>query len=101
MRYRVWIANDAKAEIKRLPGHMRQQIHQSIRDLSLDPHPHDSKPMRSPVNIEVEVRRLRLDNWHVIYVVDASAEEVGVLAIRKRPPYDYNDLPDLLADIQE
>jgi hypothetical protein len=33
--------------------------------------------------------------------VDASAEEVGVLAVRKRPPYDYDDLLDLLAGIQE
>jgi mRNA interferase RelE/StbE len=80
---------------------MRQRIRQSIRDLSLDPHPHDSRPMRSPITIEVEIRRLRLDSWRVVYVVDASAEEVGVLAIRKRPPYEYSDLPDLLAGIHE
>jgi hypothetical protein len=33
--------------------------------------------------------------------VDEAAAQVGVLAVRKRPPYDYDDLPDLLAGLQE
>ncbi len=45
------------------------------------------------------MRRLRLDRWRVIYVVDDNWEEVGVLAIRKRPPYDYSDLDELLSDL--
>jgi mRNA-degrading endonuclease RelE of RelBE toxin-antitoxin system len=99
MSYQVWIADDAKGEIKRLPGNMRQRIPQAIRDLSLDPRPHDSRPMKSPLITELELRRLRLERWRVIYIVDEQAAEVGVLAVRKRPPYDYSDLPDLLAEI--
>jgi mRNA interferase RelE/StbE len=101
MSYHVWIKDEAKGEIKQLPGHMRQRIRQAIHDLSLEPHPDDSRPMKSPVGTELELRRLRLDRWRVIYIVDEQALEVGVLAVRKRPPYDYSDLPNLLAGIEE
>jgi len=57
--------------------------------------------MRSPIVLDVEVRRLRLEYWRIIYVVDDQVAQVGELAIRKRPPYNYDDLPDLLAGLQE
>ena len=101
MHYQLWIEDQAKAEVERLPGHMRQRIRQAIRHCSQEPRPHDSRAMRSPVAVEVEVRRLRLEHWRIIYIVDEAASEVGVLAIRKRPPYDYDDLPELLAGLQE
>jgi hypothetical protein len=31
MRYQLWIEDEAKAEIKRLPGHMRQRIRRPYR----------------------------------------------------------------------
>ena len=49
----------------------------------------------------LEVRRLRLEHWRVVYIVDEQSAGVGVLAIRKRPLYDYNDLPELLAGLQD
>src|SRR5689334_8318339 len=101
MPYQLWIEDQAKAEVERLPGNVRQRIHQAIHSLKLEPRPHASRAMRSPVAIDVEVRRLRLEHWRIIYVVDEQASEVGVLAIRKRPPYDYSDLPDFLAGLQE
>ncbi len=101
MPYQLWIEDQAKAEVERLPGHVRQRIHQAIRSLRLESRPHGSRVMRSPIAIDVEVRRLRLEHWRIIYVVDEPASEVGVLAIRKRPPYDYGDLPELLAGLQE
>ena len=101
MSYQLWIEDQAKAEVERLPGHVRQRIHQAIRSLKLEPRPHGSRAMRLPIAIDVEVRRLRLEHWRVIYVVDEAAAQVGVLAVRKRPPYDYDDLPDLLAGLQE
>jgi mRNA-degrading endonuclease RelE of RelBE toxin-antitoxin system len=101
MPYRLWIEDQAKAEVNRLPGHMRQRIRQAIRGLSLEPRPHDSRALQSSAAIELEVRRLRLEYWRVIYVVDEQSAEVGVLAIRKWPPYDYSDLAELLAGLQE
>ena len=101
MTYQLWIEDQAKAEVVRVPGHVRQRIRQAIRSLSREPRPHDSRAMRSPIAIDVEVRRLRLEQWRVIYVVDEEAAQVGMLAIRKRPPYKYDDLPDLLSGLQE
>jgi mRNA-degrading endonuclease RelE of RelBE toxin-antitoxin system len=101
MPYQLWIEDQAKAEVNRLPGHTRQRIRQAIRGLSLEPRPHDSRALQSSAAIELEVRRLRLEHWRVIYVVDEQSAEVGVLAIRKRPPYDYSDLAELLAGLQE
>jgi hypothetical protein len=31
--------------------------------------------------------------------VDEERSEIGVLAVRKRPPYDYGDLQRLLAEL--
>ena len=78
MRYQLWIEDEAKTEIRRLPGHMRQRIHQAVQGLC---------------------NELRLNRWRVVYVVDEEWSEVGVLAVRKRPPYDYRDLPELLAEL--
>jgi mRNA interferase RelE/StbE len=101
MPYQLWIEDQAKSEVERLPGHMRQRIRQAIRTLSYEPRPHDSRAMRSPVTIDGEIRRVRLEQWRIIYIVDEQASEVGVLAVRKRPPYNYDDLPELLAGLQD
>ncbi len=56
--------------------------------------------MKLPADVELEVRRLRLEQWRVIYIIDEAWTEVGVLAVRKRPPYNYEDLAVLLADLE-
>jgi mRNA-degrading endonuclease RelE of RelBE toxin-antitoxin system len=99
MGYQLWIEDEARVEIKRLPGHMRQRIHQAVQSLRDEPRPHHSHKLTTPEHITLEVRRLRLDRWRVVYVVDEEWSEVGVLAVRKRPPYDYRDLPGLLAEL--
>lgn len=98
MSYRLWVEDEAKAEVKRLPGHMRQRMRRAIRDLADEPRPHNSREMSRPegVTLDVELRRLRLERWRAIYIVDEEWHEVGVLAVRKRPPYDYEDLVALL-----
>jgi len=93
MRYQIWIEDKAKVEVRQLPGHMRQRIRRAIQGLGSEPRPHYSRKMRAPEEIKLELRRLRLDRWRVIYVVDEKSTQVGVLAVRKRPPYDYKDLP--------
>jgi mRNA interferase RelE/StbE len=45
---------------------------------------------------EVEIRRLRLDPYRILYAVNAAESWVWVLAVRRRPPYDYADLSDLI-----
>ena len=43
---------------------------------------------------------IRTGDWRVVYAVSDSAQWVWVLAVRKRPPYDYGDLEQLLATIE-
>ena len=99
MRYHLWVKNEAKAEIKRLPGHVRQRIRRIVESLGHEPRPHFSRELRAPQETKLEPRRVRLDHWRVIYVVDEEWSEVGVLAVRERPPYDYTDLVELLAEL--
>ena len=89
--YKVYIENEAKAEIRSLPGHVRQRVSRAIRELVDDPTPHASRPLQVP-GIAVDVRRIRIDRWRVIYTIDPEWEEIIVYAVRKRPPYNYHDL---------
>src|SRR5215216_3025610 len=100
MPYQLWIEDQAKAEVNRLPGHMRQRIRLAIRGLSLEPRPHDSRALRSSSAIDLEVRRLRIEHRRVVYVVDEQLSEVGVLAVRKRPHMIIATCPSYYQDFK-
>ena len=99
MPYELWIRDEARNEIGRLPGHMRQRVRRAVQNLASEPRPPQSRPMKASAGLDVEVRRIRLERWRLIYVVDEAWSEVGVLAVRRRPPYDYRDLSELLAGL--
>ena len=40
----------------------------------------------------------QLDKWRIVYVVIETDSTVDVVAVRKRPPYDYGDLAVLLEE---
>jgi len=40
MLYQLWIKDEAKAEIGKLPGHMRAQVRRAIESLRLAPRPY-------------------------------------------------------------
>ncbi|MBN1139993.1 MAG: type II toxin-antitoxin system RelE/ParE family toxin [Anaerolineae bacterium] len=94
-RYTVYVTPPAWKEIKTLPGHMRQRVKQVIDRLVDDPRPHNSVVLRAPED-ERELWRLRLDRWRIVYAVTEAEKMVDILAVRKRPPYDYGDLEELL-----
>ena len=98
MNYRLDISPAAQDEIKRLPGTVRQRIRRAIKDFAVDPRPPHSKRLDFQLP-EAEPRRLRLEHWRIIYVVIEDVQQVAVLAVRRRPPYDYADLPELLHDV--
>jgi mRNA-degrading endonuclease RelE of RelBE toxin-antitoxin system len=64
--YRVWIRDEAKAEVRRLPGHMRQRVRQLILALSQEPRPPATRQLRLPEGVELEVRRARMDRYRLI-----------------------------------
>ena len=102
-RYTVYITPSALREVKDLPGYVRPRVRLAIADLENNPHPPGSKPldlsdMEGHTEIEREVCRLRIEKWRVLYAIAEAEKAVDVLAIRKRPPYDYGDLAQLLEE---
>lgn len=95
--YSVYVVPRAWTEIGDLPGHIRQRVKRAIDALARHPRPHGSKRL-STVELEHELRRLRLDRWRVVYAITETDKAVDVLAVRRRPPYDYGDLEALVAE---
>jgi len=86
-----------------LPGKVRQQIRRAIDALATEPRPAHSKPLNLEgldVPAAVEVHRLQLDRWRIVYAVNEDEKWVWVLAVRQRPPYNYEDLEALLKNLE-
>ena len=101
-RYDVWIEPAVHQARKRLPGRFRQRVKRAIAALADDPRPPNSRALDvSDLDVppDVELRRIRMDPWRMVYAVNDAEAWVWVLAVRKRPPYDYEDLEELLAEI--
>ena len=102
-RYDVWIEPAVYQVRKRLPGRFRQRVKRAIAALADDPRPPNSRALDvSDLDVppDVELRRIRMDPWRMVYAVNDAEAWVWVLAVRKRPPYDYEDLEELLAEIR-
>lgn len=98
-RYVVYITPQAIHEIKDLPGNMRQRVKRAVSRLADDPYPSRSKELSTPEETKVKLRRIRLGKWRILYAVTEADRIVDVIAVRKRPPYDYGDLESLLAEV--
>ena len=84
-------------DLKHLPGSMRRQIIKAIDGLEQDSRPAESKQL-DLASDQHELRRLRLGHWRIVYLI--VDEQPLVLAIRRRPPYDYTDLTSLIEEIE-
>lgn len=93
-RYTVYVTPDARREMRDLPGNVRQRTRRAIDALANDPRPARSKQLHAPGSIEL--RRLRLDRWRIVYAITEADKIVDVLTVRKRPPYDYKDVAQLV-----
>lgn len=98
-RFTVYVTPAAWKEMKNLPGKMRHRIRRAVDDLREDPRPAQSKALDLE-GVRSEVRRLRIEAWRVVYAVSETERVLDVLAVRKRPPYDYGDLATLLEKYQ-
>lgn len=98
----LWVDPPALTELRALPGHMRQRVRRIVRSLALIPRPVNSHALAlAPAEADlcppgVEIRRLRLESWRIVYAIDNEWQTVTVLAIRRRPPYQYDDLAQLI-----
>lgn len=99
---RLWVEPAVIDEIAALPGNMRQRIRRVVRDLPQAPRPAHSRALDIPKDLAlagIEARRLRMEHWRMIYVIDQDLDLITVLAVRRRPPYNYDDLQELLSSL--
>ncbi len=40
-----------------------------------------------------------VEHWRIVYAVIMEFEVVAILAVRRRPPYQYEDLTELFTDL--
>ena len=102
--YQLWLEAEVHESRKYLPGKVRQRIKRLIDRLVNQPRPTISKILVTEdlaVPLQIEIRRIRLDNWRIIYAVNDTEKWVWVLAIRQRPPYDYEDFAELASRLLE
>lgn len=103
--YKIWMQPRVHAVRGRLPGTMRQRIRRAIDELAQEPRPSTSEALTLPdsvdvrIKVEWETRRIKLDDWRIVYAISETWREVAVLSVRQRPPYSYEDLEALLAEL--
>jgi mRNA-degrading endonuclease RelE of RelBE toxin-antitoxin system len=101
--YEVFVESDVHRARTRLPGNVRQRLRGFISSLAAEPRPHGSELLDAEgidLPAGVEVRRYRLDPWRLVYAVNDESRWVWCLALRRRPPYDYEDLQELVRRIE-
>jgi mRNA-degrading endonuclease RelE of RelBE toxin-antitoxin system len=84
-------------DLKHLSGNVRRQMIKAVDALEQDARPAESKQL-SLADDQHELRRLRLGHWRIVYLI--VDEQPLVLAIRRRPPYDYTDLASLIEETE-
>jgi mRNA-degrading endonuclease RelE of RelBE toxin-antitoxin system len=82
-----------------LPGHVRQRVRLAIAALADDPRPPGSRPLDFGLPVG-EPCRLRIDRWRIVYaLLETDQAVVAIVAIRRRPPYSYQDPATLFEGI--
>ena len=101
-QYDILVEPAVHAKVKQLPGNIRQRMKRAIKKLGRQPRPHNSDDLDVTdlgVPVDIELRRLQMNKWRLIYAVNDKEKWVWVGAIRKRPPYDYQDLAELVKQL--
>jgi mRNA-degrading endonuclease RelE of RelBE toxin-antitoxin system len=96
--YELYLEPAVHQARKELPGKVRQRVRRHLEALAGRPRPRDSRRLKtSSIQLApgVEVRRIRIDRWRIVYAVNDAECWVWVLGIYRRPPYDYEDLAGL------
>ena len=77
--YSVRIKRSAEKEMDNLPKSAFDRIAESIRALETDPRPHGSRKLRG-----LELYRLRVGTYRILYTVDDSNQSVEIIAVGHR-----------------
>jgi mRNA interferase RelE/StbE len=99
VNYDLFIEPEVHELRRALPGNVRQRIRRVLDDLAVEPRPATGRRlalMEDEVPSGVEIWRVRLDRWRIVYAVNDADRWVHILGIYRRPPYDYGNLPNLI-----
>jgi len=100
--FKVRVDREILKAARRLPGNIRQRALRALEGLRSEPRPASSEALdvgELELPPGIEPRRIRMESWRIVYVIEAEEHRVSVLAIRQRPPYQYDDLADLFTSI--
>ena len=97
--HNLYLSPAALKEIDQVPGHVRQRVRRAILALRTDPFPPTSKRLTVELTRSRESWRFRIDRWRIVYVMDPANQQILVIAVRQRPPYQYEDLGTLLSEL--
>jgi mRNA interferase RelE/StbE len=89
VNYQIEVSPEARREIKDLPGYMRAQARQLIRELAGTPRPSRAKELRGKPNI---YRIWLAGRWRIAYEIDEELERVRILRVRRKERIDYESL---------
>jgi len=81
--YSVSITSRAERDLRKLDRQIKNRITKSILALADNPHPAGCVKVQS----EEGVWRIRVGDWRVGYIVDASANEIVVIRIGHRSEF--------------
>lgn len=104
--YKVEVDRRLRKVIRNLPGNLRQRVLRILESLRQQPRPRESQAIdTSKAGISLgpraDLRRIRIEAWRVVYLVESGVRLVTILAIRKHPPYQYEDLRELVSSFVE
>lgn len=89
MIYEVELSPDAQAEISALPGYVRAQALQLLRQLSRTPRPPRAKELRGKPGF---YRIWLAAKWRIVYEVDDAEQFILVLRVRLKESIDYESI---------
>jgi mRNA interferase RelE/StbE len=90
MSYRIDYSDEARRNLRSVPGNYRQRLRRIIELLADNPRPPQAKELRHNRN----GYRISLGPWRLIYRVSDEEQPVFIAAVRlKRGPETYDDVP--------
>jgi mRNA interferase RelE/StbE len=98
VKYDLFVESEVHAARLALPGNLRQRIRRAIDDLASQPRPAQTRTLdmsRLDLPPDLELRRLKIESWRLVYAVSDAEGWVWILGLQRRPPYDYEDLPQI------
>jgi mRNA interferase RelE/StbE len=79
--YTVRVRPSARKDVGRLPQEVRRRVAAGIRALAEDPRGTNTKHLHGRL---AGLRRLRVGDYRVLYVVDDQAQQIDVLRVGTR-----------------